>query len=96
MFFNLSTIEPLTKADGSLSMILNSKYITAEVTNAINALTMLAKDTDDHGHRTDSTDPNENTDEFDPVFDEEVLNFDEPERESMYTSNHYFIKNSIR
>lgn len=94
MFFNLSTIQSLTDAYRSLSVILNSKYITEEVTNSINALTMLAKDTDDHGRRLDNQ--NENNDELHRVFEEEIFTFDEPEGESMYKQSLFFQKfNSI-
>lgn len=96
MFFNLTTIGSITEAYRSLSVILNSKYITEEVTNAINALTMLAKDTDDHGHRVNNTDQNTNDDNLQPDLEEEILSFDEPDGESMYKQSLFFQKfNSI-
>lgn len=71
--------------------------MTSDVTNAINALTMLSQNTDNQGHRID-TDSNttENDNEFDPALDEEVLTFDEPKGESMYKRSRFYQKfNSI-
>lgn len=91
MFFNLSTIESLTEAYRSLSVILHSKYITSDVTNAINALTLLSQNTDAQGHRTD-TNTTKNDDELDPTLEEEILTFDEPEGESMYKRSLFYQK----
>ncbi len=93
MFFNLSTMESITEAYRSLSVILNSKYITSDVTNAITALTLLSQNTDAQGHRIDTIgNMNENDDELDPTLEEEILTFDEPKDSSMYKRSLFYQK----
>lgn len=90
MMFNLSTITSLMEAYRLLSTILNSKYVTEEVTLAINSLILMAHDADDDGHRKNVDGSDE--EDLDLQVEEEILTFDEPEAESMYKKSLFYQK----
>lgn len=94
MFLNLSDLTSIVEAFHSLSIILKSKYITEDVTTAINAITLLVIDIDSNGHRIENLQPadKDEKDTSDADIQDEILYFDEPEDDSMYKKSRFYQK----
>lgn len=81
MMFNMSELELLSTVYINLSIILNSKYLTGEVTAAINSITSMVKTL-----KVIEEIPveSENEENF------EILQFDEPENDAIYRKSKFY------